>query len=231
MNAMSIRLLLAVCLICAATGASAETARARLDSFAKGLQTVSANFDQRVFDANDRPGKASSGSLAVQAPRQFRWSVTKPYQQLIVADGMHVWIYDPDLEQVTVRSQSIEEAHSPLTVLTDVSLLDRDFAAAEQGERDGLLWLRLTSKAKESEFEYADLGFGCAEAAKRECGGAIVLSRMVFKDTLGNRTDTKYTDWQRNPKLGADTFRFTPPAGVDVIGEIKPEAEVHPIKE
>ncbi len=223
--------LLALCLICAATSASAETARARLDAFAKGLQTVSANFEQRVFDANNHPGKGSSGSLAVQAPRQFRWNVTKPYEQLIVADGMHVWIYDPDLEQVTVRSQSLEEAHSPLTVLTDVSLLDRDFAAAEQGERDGLKWLRLTSKAKEAEFEYADLGFGCADAARSECGGAVVLSRMVFKDTLGNRTETLYADWQRNPQLGADRFRFTPPAGVDVIGEVKPEAEVHPLKD
>lgn len=223
--------LLALCLMCAATGASAETARGRLDSFAKGLQSVSAKFEQRVFDANGQPGKASSGNLSVQAPRQFRWNVTRPYQQLIVADGMHVWIYDPDLEQVTVRNQSLEEAHSPLTVLTDVSLLDRDFAAAEQGERDGLLWLRLTSRAKEADFEYADLGFGCADAAKRDCGDAVVLSRMVFKDTLGNRTDTTYSDWQRNPRLGAEEFRFTPPAGVDVIGEIKPEAEVHPIKD
>jgi outer membrane lipoprotein carrier protein len=223
--------LLALCLLCAATSASAETARSRLDVFAKGLQTVSATFDQRVFDANNQPGKGSSGNLAVQAPKQFRWNVTKPYEQLIVADGMHVWIYDPDLEQVTVRNQSVEEAHSPLTVLTDVSLIDRDFVATEQGPRDGLLWLRLTSKAKEADFEYADLGFGCADAAASDCGGAFVLSRMVFKDTLGNRTETQYTQWQRNPKLAADQFRFKPPAGVDVIGEIKPEAETHPIKD
>jgi outer membrane lipoprotein carrier protein len=223
--------LLALCLLCAATSASAETARSRLDVFAKGLQTVSATFDQRVFDANNQPGKGSSGNLAVQAPKQFRWNVTKPYEQLIVADGMHVWIYDPDLEQVTVRNQSVEEAHSPLTVLTDVGLIDRDFVATEQGPRDGLLWLRLTSKAKEADFEYADLGFGCAGSAATDCGGAFVLSRMVFKDTLGNRTETQYTQWQRNPKLAADQFRFKPPAGVDVIGEIKPEAETHPIKD
>lgn len=222
--------LLAACLICAAaTSASADTARSRLDTFARGLQTVSATFEQRVFDANDNPGKRSRGKLAVQAPRQFRWNVTEPYEQLIVADGMHVWIYDPDLEQVTVRSQSLEEAHSPLTVLTDVSQLDREFAASEQGERDGLRWLRLKPKAAEAEFEYADLGFGCAEAGRSDC--AVVLSRMEFKDTLGNRTETRYADWQRNPRLEADQFKFKPPAGVDVIGEVKPEAEVHPLKE
>jgi outer membrane lipoprotein carrier protein len=224
--------LLALSLLCAAAGsASADTARARLDTFAKGLQTVSASFEQTVFDPNDQPGKKTSGDLAVQAPRQFRWDVSKPYQQLIVADGMHVWIYDPDLEQVTVRNQGIEEAHSPLTVITDLSQLDRDFAASEQGEHDGLAWLRLKSKAKEPDFEYADFGFACAEAGKPDCGGAVVLQRMVFKDTLGNRTETRFSAWQRNPRLPAERFTFKPPAGVDVIGEVKPEAEVHPLKD
>jgi outer membrane lipoprotein carrier protein len=224
--------LLALCLLCAAAStASAETARARLDAFAKGLQTVSADFEQSVFDPNDQPGKKSSGTLAVQAPKQFRWDVTKPYQQLIVADGMHVWIYDPDLEQVTVRNQSLEEAHSPLTVLTDAGLLDRDFSASEQGEREGLLWLRLKSKAKEPQFEYADLGLACADAAAGACNGAVVLSRMQFKDTLGNRTETRFSNWQRNPRLAAEQFSFKPPAGVDVIGEVKPAAEVHPVKD
>lgn len=227
---MPIRLL-ALCLICVATGASADTARSRLDAFAKGLQAVSADFEQSTFDPGDKPGKKTTGTLAVQTPRQLRWEVTAPYQQLIVADGMNVWIYDPDLEQVTVRKQSVEEAHSPLTVLTDVSQLEQDFATSEQGERDGLKWLRLTPKGKDAEFEYADLGFGCADAGKTDCGGAFVFSRMVFKDTLGNRTETHYANWQRNPKLPADRFRFTPPAGVDVIGEVKTEAEVHPLKD
>lgn len=232
MSAMSYRLL-ALCLLGAAAGsaAAADTARARLDAFAKGLQTVTANFEQHVFDPNDKPGKTSSGALAVQAPKQFRWDVTKPYQQLIVADGMHVWIYDPDLEQVTVRNQSLEEAHSPLVVLTDTSLLDRDFSASEQGERDGLLWLRLKSRAKESDFEYADLGLGCAQAGASDCKGAYALERMQFKDTLGNRTDTRFSQWQRNPRIAAEQFTFKPPAGVDVIGEVKPGAEVHPIKD
>ena len=92
--------------------------------------------------------------------------------------------------------------------------------------------LRLALEAFEEQSSRAGRAkLGCADAAKRDCGDAVVLSRMVFKDTLGNRTDTTYSDWQRNPRLGAEEFRFTPPAGVDVIGEIKPEAEVHPIKD
>lgn len=204
----------------AAAAHAADTARARLDAFAKGLNALSGTFEQQVFDPNGTPGKKTVGTLALEAPRQFRWDVTKPYQQQIVADGMHVWIYDPDLEQVNVRNQGVEEAHSPLTVLTDLKQMDTEYTSAEQGERDGAAWLRLQSKAKEPDFEYADLGFD-----------ANGLTQMTFKDMLGNRTEIHFADWKRNPSLPAGHFKFTPPEGVDVIGAVKPEAQVSPIKD
>lgn len=198
---------------------AAESARARLDAFAKGINAISADFEQQVRGANGG-GKNSHGTLALKAPRQFRWDVTAPYKQLIVADGEKVWIYDPDLEQVTVRAQGTEEAHSPLTVLTDLSQLDRDFTAIEQGTHDGLTWLRLKSKDKEPQFDYCDLGFD-----------ANNLERMRFEDTLGNITEIRFAHWQRNPKLASEAFMFTPPKGVDVVGDPTPAAEVHPIKD
>lgn len=207
-------------LLAVSTNAAAtDSARARLDAFAKDLKAVSGSFEQHVLDPNGRADKTSRGSMALKAPRQFRWETTAPYMQLIIADGEKVWIYDPDLEQVTVRAQGTEEAHSPLTVLTDLSQLDRDFATSEQGEEDGLIWLRLKSKDKEPQFEYADLGFGHSG-----------LERMRFEDALGNRTEIHFTDWQRNPKLKADTFKFTPPKGVDVIGDAAPAAQAYPIR-
>jgi len=209
------RILLMVGLLLGAGAAhAADTARAQLDAFANGLHSLSGNFSQTVYDANGRAAQTSHGALALQAPRQFRWDTQTPYKQLIVADGKKVWIYDPELEQVTVRDQGPEEAHSPLTVLTDLSQLDRDFSASERGERDGLQWLRLKSRAKDPQFEYADIGF--ADNAPR---------RMVFKDTLGNRTDIVFTDWQRNPQLPAGTFTFTPPKGADVVGDGAAAAE------
>jgi len=199
---------------------AAETARARLDTFAKDLRSVSAHFEQQAFDPKGGAGKTSRGDLALKAPRQFRWDTIAPYKQLIVADGEKVWIYDADLEQVSVRAQGTEEAHSPLTVLTDLSQLDRDFATSEQGEHDGLSWLRLKSKDKDPQFAYADLGFD-----------ATNLVRMQFEDTLGDKTEIRFSDWKRNPALAADAFRFTPPKGVDVVGDPTPTAEAHPVKD
>jgi len=198
----------------AATG----PARARLDAFAKGLHAVSGDFTQTLTDPNGKTQKTSSGTLVLQAPRQFRWDTLTPYKQTIVADGSRVWLYDPDLEQVTVRRQDTEEAHSPLTVLTDLSQLDKEFHVTEQGERDGLAWLRLTSTAKDPQFSYADLGFD-----------ANGLARMQFKDQLGATTDIRFSNWKRNPDIAPQTFNFTPPKGADVIGDL-PELTTQPLQ-
>jgi outer membrane lipoprotein carrier protein len=199
---------------------AAESARTRMEAFSRGLESVSGRFSQSVTDANGHQGDASSGTFALQAPRQFRWETQSPYQQTIVADGRRVWVYEPDLEQVSVRNQGVAEAQSPLTVLTDLSQLDRQYTATEAGDREGLSWLKLASKAAEPDFEYAELGFDAAS-----------LVRMVFRDQLGNTTEIRFSEWQRNPRLAADAFRFTPPAGVDVVGDVGPDAEVFPVGE
>ena len=197
-----------VLLLLAGSAFAAAGARARLDAFANGLHSLRGDFTQTVYDAHGNITGASHGLLALQAPRLFRWQVTDPYQQLIVADGKKVWVYEPDLQQVTVRDQSATEAHSPLTVLTDISQLDKEFKATDAGLREGLEWLRLESRAKDPQFEYAEIGFD-----------AKGPRRMVFKDTLGNRTVIAFSGWERNPALPAGTFTFAPPKGTDVVGD------------
>ena len=212
----SIVLVLALLIVSAS---AADSARVRMEAFSKDLKSVTADFSQSVTDANGHRGDESRGTMALEAPRLFRWETKQPYQQTIVADGQRVWVYEPDLQQVSVRSQSSEEAHSPLTVLTDLSQLDSQFTASESGERDGLVWLKLVSKAKDPEFEYAELGFS-----------AHALERMLFKDQLGNTTEIRFSEWKRNAAIPANTFRFTPPKGVDVIGNAD-SADVYPIKD
>jgi outer membrane lipoprotein carrier protein len=189
----------------AATG----SARAQLDAFANGLHSLTGQFTQSLTDINGKSSQSSSGTLALEAPREFRWETLAPHKLTIVADGSRVWMYDPELEQVTVRVQSTDEAHSPLTVLTDVKHLDRNFKVAEQGDHDGLSWLRLTSTGKDPQFDHADLGFD-----------ANGLARMTFRDQLGATTDIRFSDWKRNPPIAPETFNFVPPKGADVIGDL-----------
>jgi outer membrane lipoprotein carrier protein len=209
----------ALLLLSFVTQAATGPARTRLDAFAQNLHSLTGQFSQTLIDINGQGSKTSAGTLALQAPRQFRWETLTPYKQTIVADGSRVWMYDPELDQVTVRIQSAEEAHSPLTVLTDVSQLDRNFKVAERGERDGLQWLRLTSTAKDPQFDYADLGFD-----------ANGLARMSFRDQLGSTTDIRFSNWQRNVAIPPATFNFVPPPGADVIGDA-PVINVQPLKD
>lgn len=199
-------------------GAHAADPRATLSQFTDGLQGLDGRFVQRVYDGHDQLTEESQGRVALSAPRLFRWEYADPFPQLIVADGDHVWIYDPDLEQVQVRPQSHEEQQSPLAALIDPGELDRQFKVSDGGPGQGVDWVVLTPKGEDAQFDSARLGFA---------GGQ--LQRMEMTDSLGQRTEIAFEGWKRNPAFAGDTFRFDPPAGVDVIGEVNRGAEVTPL--
>ncbi|MGJ4729149.1 outer membrane lipoprotein chaperone LolA [Luteimonas sp. SDU101] len=196
--------------IVALAGAAHAGGRAQLDSFTRGLTGLDGQFTQQVLDEGGRVRETSSGRVALSAPRLFRWEYEKPYPQLIVADGKTVWVYDPDLEQVSRRPQGSAEQDSPLAALIDPARLDRDYLVEEGGEDDGLQWLVLKPKqgAEDAPFQSARLGMA-----------ASGLARMEIVDALGQRTQIRFSGWKRNPGFERGTFVFTPPAGVDVVGE------------
>lgn len=215
----STRLLLVLAAVLA-SGTALAGARDQLSVFSRNLRGLQGSFDQRVYDPNGRQSDHSTGSVALSAPRQFRWQYLKPSPQLIVADGDQVWLYDPDLEQVTVRPQSLAEQDSPLAVLIDPTELDRSYKVTEDGAAGGLGWLSLVPrKGDDAPFQKARLGFG-----------ASGLVRMELFDTLGQRTVIGFSPWKRNPKFPAGTFRFVPPKGTDVVGTPIEHAQVHPLK-
>jgi outer membrane lipoprotein carrier protein len=204
----------------AATAANAG-GRDRMDAFTHGLKGLEGRFEQHVFDANGRQTEHSTGTVALSAPRLFRWETLQPYPQLVVADGDHIWIFDPDLDQVTVRNQSFEEQGSPLTVLIDPTELERQFVVKDGGAAGGVEWLQLAPrKAEGAPFEKARLGFGPAG-----------LVTMELTDPLGQHTVIDFSGWTRNPRFAAGRFRFVPPKGADIVGDASPKAQVTPLKD
>jgi outer membrane lipoprotein carrier protein len=200
------RLTFALVSLLVATAAQAG-GRDDLARFTQGLKGLDGRFTQQVFDANGKKKETSSGRVAMSAPRHFRWEYARPFEQLIVADGKSVWVYDPDLQQVTQRAQGVEEQSSPLAALIDPTRLDKEFLVKDTGTKDGLDWIELRPRnPANASFESARLGFGTAG-----------LARMQVVDPLGQRTELTFSQWKRNPTFAGGTFKFTPPKGVDVV--------------
>lgn len=206
MKRMSRMLILSTALLSAT---SLAAARDNLNVFAKGLKGLDGQFSQQVYDAKGKLKETSTGRVAMAAPRLFRWEYIKPYPQLIVADGKTVWVYDPDLQQVTRRAQGVEEQNSPLSALIDPGKLDKQFIVTETGSKDGLQWLSLKPRDEaNASFQSARLGFGNNG-----------LMQMQVVDVIGQRTQIVFTGWKRNPAFTRTTFRYTPQKGVDVVGD------------
>ena len=190
-------------------GTAFAGARDDLAAFTRGLKGLDGRFEQKLYDLDGRVKETSTGRVALSAPRMFRWEYATPYEQLIVADGSKVWVFDPDLDQVTVRAQGPEEQNSPLAALVDPAKMERDYNVRDGGDADGLTWLLLSPRdSGQASFSSARLGFR---------GQALV--RMEVVDTLGQRSELVFSGWKRNPAFDKATFRFVPPAGVDVVGE------------
>ncbi len=180
----------------------------QLHQFLSGTRTLKADFSQMVIGKSSRKPQQSSGVVAISRPGKLRWEIQKPYPQLVVGDGEKIWIYDPELKQITVRKAGLAISGSPAALLAGSNELEKNFVLEEAGEAEGMDWVEATPKAGDSGFEKVRLGFAGKD-----------LKAMELHDSFGQTTHIRFANLERNPVLPAATFRFTPPAGVDIVGE------------
>lgn len=194
--------------LAAAAPQASATGMERFQSFLRGTQSAKADFEQKVYDRNKKLVQESKGSFAFVRPGRFRWAFSKPYTQLIVGDGEKVWVYDQDLNQVTVRKLSHALGATPAALISGSADIEQSFAFTDAGESEGLQWLDAKPKEKEAGFERIRMGFGPSN-----------IDAMELVDQFGQTTLLRFSNLQRNPKLDPGTFRFTPPKGADLLGQ------------
>jgi outer membrane lipoprotein carrier protein len=180
---------------------------AKLQQQLNDIKTLQANFTQQVSSKNNKP-QTSNGQVSLVRPGKFRWIYSKPYPQEIISDGKQVWLYDVDLAQVTIKPVGKALDASPAAVLAGNNKLDASFTAIELPNKDGLNWVELTPKQKESSFARIRIGFNETN-----------LSRMELDDQFGQTTQIQFSQVVRNKAIDDKLFTFTPPAGSDVIRE------------
>ncbi|MBP9712371.1 MAG: outer membrane lipoprotein chaperone LolA [Sterolibacterium sp.] len=196
----------ALCLASALTHASGPT---QFQAFISSTHTARASFSQTVTAQSGRKPQLSQGTLAFARPGRFRWVYDKPYYQLLVGDGTRLWIFDRDLNQVTVKKLGQALGASPAALLAGDNALDKNFIITDAGSADGLDFIEALPKNKdEGSFELVRIGL------------ANNLPKiMIVHDNFGQRTTLTFSQFERNPTLAPDLFRFTPPKGADVVGE------------
>jgi outer membrane lipoprotein carrier protein len=195
-------------LLCLLPGLATAAATDALKVFLTQTQTVKARFAQMVLDKNGKQLQQTQGVMQFSRPGKFRWDYQKPYEQVIVGDGSKLWIFDKDLNQVTVRKLDRALGSSPAALLSGSNDLERDFTLSNLGMDKGLDWLEALPKNRETVFERVRMGFGKSG-----------LEAMELRDQFGQTTVITFADVERNPRIAADVFRFTPPQGADVISE------------
>ena len=176
-----------------------------LRDFVRDVKTGRSTFTQTVTAPDGAKKKSSSGSFEFARPNRFRFAYAKPFEQLIVADGRKVWIYDADLNQVSARKLSNALGATPAALLAGGSL-EIDFDLAAMPSKDGLDWVKATPKAKDGAFQAVLIGFRGKD-----------LAAVEIVDSFGQRSLLQFAQLAANVAISPERFVFTVPPGADVI--------------
>lgn len=182
-----------------------------LSQLLKSMHSMQANFTQTIKDKKGRTIQKSTGHMDLQRPNQFRWDVRAPNKQLIVTNGKRLWVYDPDLEQVTIRALGKAAGDTPAMLLSDADLqLDKEFVIRPVKNASSIQWYTLLPKDPSSVIAAMKLGFDKQQ-----------IQQMEIQDHLGHTTLIVFNNIKENVPISSALFIFKPPAHIDVIDETK----------
>lgn len=186
----------------------ASSSQDSLENHLQGYKNLSGQFTQIISSENSSHSQSSTGEFWIKKPNQFRWHYSTPYIQQIISNGESLWVYDEDLEQVSIKDASQSIDSSPLAIILGSAKLDKLFSITQLGDNDDLQWLSLTPLEESSGFEFINVGFKNG-----------LLTRMVLQDNFGQTTRLLFTDVSVQMPIANDKFEFIVPEGADVFDE------------
>ena len=178
-------------------------------AFVAGTKSARGEFNQRMVKEEGgkmRVSSTANGVFIFARPGKFIWTYQKPYEQVLQADGEKLFIYDKDLNQVTIKTLGNAIGSSPAAILFGSNDLEKNFALSEGGLREGIEWLQAIPKAKDTSFE--KIGIGLKDG---------VPVAMELRDSFGQISLLTFTKFEKNPSLPANQFHFALPKGADVL--------------
>jgi outer membrane lipoprotein carrier protein len=178
-----------------------------LRRFLGETHTLRASFYQELLGTDLEVVEVATGTFSLKRPSKFVWNYDAPIEQDIVADGTDLWIYDVELAQVTVTPIDESISATPAMLLSGNTSLEEGFEVLESFDAEGLRWVRLAPKSRDTDFREVLIAFRSG-----------VLARLRLLDSLDQVTSIEFVDVELNPDLDDGMFEFSAPPDVDIIG-------------
>ena len=189
--------------------AAAPASSSELSALLGNIKTMQADFTQTILDNHGKAVQRSQGRLVLERPGKFRWDAVRPVRQLIISNGSTLWIYDPELEQVTIRTLTKEAGEVPALLLSrSDTVIEKQFTIKSITKNSGQKSFVLVPRNANSSFAAIQLGFSNNQ-----------LRQMQLEDRLGHTTVIQFNRIVLNRSVAASAFIFKAPRGVDVINE------------
>ena len=198
---------LMIMLLLFASQAMADDAGQRLNDALKKMDNLTTEFKQTLLDEDKKVVQQSRGTLALQRPGKFAWIYTEPFEQRIIADGSELWIYDVDLDQVTVKPMDQGLSNAPIMILMKQTDINEQFEVNEVGQRKFLYWVELLPHADDLEYTHIYIGIEGEQ-----------VRAMELQDQFGQSTQIVFDNLRVGVVHNPAVFKYEPPAGVDVYG-------------
>ncbi len=175
-------------------------------AYTRDLSSLSGSFTQEVRDKNGRVSRQSAGTFAIARPGKFRFVYEKPYKQTIVSDGVTVWLYDEDLNQVTTKKLADTLSEQPLTLLLDPAAAEKAFELKVLESRDSIGYVEARPRKVDASVDELRIAMVASKPAE-----------LSWRDALQNTNAIRFTTLTKNGKLASDAFAFVPPKGADIL--------------
>ena len=179
-----------------------------LQDFLKNFTSLESNFIQQLINENGEVLEKTEGTLQLQQPGKFNWTYLTPYAQKIISNGEVLWVFDEDLEQLTIRNIGNALDETPAGIILGNNDINEHFVQVSMDVIEGYDWIDLTPRNLETQYRNIRIGFNDSQ-----------LGMMIIVDNLGQTTRIDFIDVKKNAELSSSSFEFEIPADVDVIDE------------
>ena len=181
-----------------------------LQYFLTDLNTLEAKFFQTLINENGDNLEKTEGILYLKTPGSFFWHYQKPYEQKIISNGNKLWIFDEDLEQVTIKNIDNKIEQTPAGIILGNQSIKEHFVQVNLGIIDSYDWIELTPKDLDAQYKSIKIGFNNDN-----------LGMMIIVDNLEQITRIDFADAKKNIKLSSEIFNFIVPDNIDIFDETK----------